>query len=657
MAGFNAAPMRCTSNLLSLAALLAWASAADAQIGVTTIVNLTNSVWRYDDAGIDRGTAWREVSYPAESQWRSGTGLFGLEGSLPYPYPTPVRTPMLVSGGRPTYYFRARFNFSGNPAGLNIIAKGYIDDGAIVYLNGAEVRRVRMPAGTITFTTRAQLATPEGQVVEFAIPVNYLVQGDNVLAVEVHQQSSTSSDVVFGLSLETASSQLPAFLSVDEPTDRSVDQDASTTLVAQASGFPAPAFQWFRNGAAIAGAAADSYLIPAMALGDAGDYFCVASNSAGSVTSRVATLTYVPDTNGVRILYALGLEDPTMIRVAFSEAPDPGAAMDNFEWLVLSEDRSTTLTVVFGERDNGSSTEFIFTTDVPRDPNTVYILQRGAQLDEFVNHGNPLAAGSEVSIASFAAPLVLVDDFQQWRLNQSGTDLGTAWRATDYDDTAWTNRYAPFDAYRQADGSMCRLFVPVLESQVRSCLTLSNAANTAQIPTIYFRTRFVFNGDAAHSLLKLQIAINDGAVFYLNGVEFLRTGMASGDITYDSLATRSFGDAISETHIVHAPTLIGGTNLLAVELHQGTLRSESITLAAEVSGIFPTRPATVQPQLLIRRLDDPSFSEVIWSPRNGHLESSDDLSAGWETVQANHNSGRLVTPTIALQRFYRIVIP
>ena len=54
-------------------------------------------------------------------------------------------------------------------------------------------------------------------------------------------------------------------------------------------------------------------------------------------------------------------------------------------------------------------------------------------------------------------------------------------------------------------------------------VALSNAANTTLIPTIYFRTRFTFAGDAACSILCLQTIVNDGAVFYLDGVEKVRS--------------------------------------------------------------------------------------------------------------------------------------
>ncbi len=641
--------------LLCCLALLATPQSAKAQ-PTTVIIGLTNSFWRCNDAGVDLGTAWRAASYPAESSWRTGVGLFGLESSLPYPYPVPVRTPLVLSASRNTYYFRTHFTFNGSTAGLNLRAKAYIDDGAVVYLNGVEVGRVRLPAGTIVFSTRASLASPEGQLSELTVPTSALVQGDNVLAVEVHQQSSTSSDIVFGLSLEVISSQLPAFVSSDEPADRAVEQDQPTTLAVQATGFPLPALQWFRNNTPIAGAAADSYVIPFMTEADAGSYYCVAANSAGSVTSRVAAVGYLPDTNGVRILYALGQDDPTKILLAFSEPPQPFAAGDYFDWTVTSADGTTALDLAgSGEQVFGSDTQWLFTTTTPRDPNTVYIMRRGTLLEELVNHGNPLPEGSEVVISSFKAPLILADDIQQWKYEQSGTDLGTAWRAAGYDDSGWNTGLAPFDGHREPDGPACRNYIPVLlDDPVRTCITLSNAASTGQIPTVYFRTRFNFEGDPARSLLRLNTYINDGAVFYLNGVEFLRAGMSDGVVSYDSLAIRSFGDAISETFTLQSPSLVSGENVLAVELHQSNLRSESMTLSLDLYGILPTKIVT-RPRMIVRL--NGARAEIIWSPAEGQLECSEDPSAGWGPVQEVYAQGRLETTASALSKFYRVVIP
>ena len=637
--------------LLACVVLLLCASTGFAQ-PAATLLNLTNSTWRFNDSGANLGTAWRAVTYLAENTWQTGHGLFGVESTTPYPYPVPVRTPLVMGAGRTTYYFRTRFNFNGSTVGLNLQASAYIDDGAVIYLNGVEVSRIRLPHGTISFSTKAQLAFPEGIASEISVPTGSLVQGENVLAVELHQYSDTSSDILFGLALEVISSQGPTFLDPAEPVSRAVAQGEATTLLAQASGFPAPSFQWYRNGTVLSGSINDSIVIPSMSAADAGSYFCIASNNVGSITSRTAEVVYLPDTNGLVILYALGQGSPNEILITFSEPPEPGSAVENFDWEVTSLDGTESLTVLTGTMVN--DTTLNLSTEQPRSPNTTYVVRRLTDLHELVDHGNPLRAGSKVLVASFTAPLVLSDDIQTWRYDQSGTDLGTGWTAGGFDDSAWLTGLAPFDAFRQPGASVCRNFIPVSPDEVRTCITLSNATGTAQISTVYFRTKFNFEGDAAHSILRLETILNDGAVFYLNGVEFLRAGMPEGSISYSTLASRSLGDAISEVFEKYVPSLVAGENVLAVELHQGNLQSENLTFAVDVHGVLPA-VLVIRPRMIIRL--NGASAQIIWSPPGGSLEFADDPSTGWSPVQEIHGSDRHTVSISELRRFYRVVMP
>ena len=108
-----------------------------------------------------------------------------------------------------TYYFRTHFTlnptFTNAPSGSKIKISSIIDDGAVFYLNGGEIFRLDMPEGAINYSTTATRAV--GDAIwegSFTVPRSSLVVGDNVLAVEVHQCDPTSSDVVFGMTLDLA---------------------------------------------------------------------------------------------------------------------------------------------------------------------------------------------------------------------------------------------------------------------------------------------------------------------------------------------------------------------------------------------------------------------------------------------------------------------
>lgn len=134
------------------------------------------------------------------------TSIAGLaNGSL-----TPLTAPTGSSGGAlttalaqgpTTHYFRKSFTFSGSVDRTTLILQHMLDDGAVVYLNGTEVLRVNMPAGTIAHGTPASNdLSSTGLSTATPIPSTALITGTNVIAVEVHQHT-TNPDMVFGLNL------------------------------------------------------------------------------------------------------------------------------------------------------------------------------------------------------------------------------------------------------------------------------------------------------------------------------------------------------------------------------------------------------------------------------------------------------------------------
>jgi len=150
------------------------------------------ATWRYR-AG-DPGTGWAAAGYD-DSTWSTGRAELGFgDGG---------EATVLPSGSM-AYYFRGAFAVAspGDVTGLTLSLVR--DDGAAVYVNGTEVARSNLPAGTLAPTTKASAnvsGTAESTPVTFSVPASVLVPGTNVIAVEVHQDDATSSDVSFELSL------------------------------------------------------------------------------------------------------------------------------------------------------------------------------------------------------------------------------------------------------------------------------------------------------------------------------------------------------------------------------------------------------------------------------------------------------------------------
>ncbi len=108
---------------------------------VTPLVAI-GDVWSYEDSNTDLGTAWRAAGFD-DLSWSSGGALLGRETS-PDNLPEPLVTEINYASGIPTYYFRNRFDFDGDPSAASLRLRTVVDDGAVIYLNGDELHRLRM---------------------------------------------------------------------------------------------------------------------------------------------------------------------------------------------------------------------------------------------------------------------------------------------------------------------------------------------------------------------------------------------------------------------------------------------------------------------------------------------------------------------------------
>lgn len=87
-----------------------------------------------------------------------------------------------------------------------------------------------------------------------------------------------------------------------EPVSRTLSYDSAATFIVAAKGSATLTYQWRKNGINIAGANSPSYTIAPIKMTDAGAYTCVVTNTHGSDTSAIATLTVTPtdqDADGV----------------------------------------------------------------------------------------------------------------------------------------------------------------------------------------------------------------------------------------------------------------------------------------------------------------------------------------------------------------------
>jgi hypothetical protein len=158
--------------------------------------------WHYWNADAAPPTDWFRVDFD-DSEWMTGRAPLGYgEEDIA----TGIRFGGDARNKRPAAFFRREFEV-GNPEGSEVFAMGIrADDGAVVYLNGKEIRRIRMPDGEIGHRTFSEGNTQsesglEGKLIPFTIDREALREGENVIAVSVHQRHGASSDLVLDLEI------------------------------------------------------------------------------------------------------------------------------------------------------------------------------------------------------------------------------------------------------------------------------------------------------------------------------------------------------------------------------------------------------------------------------------------------------------------------
>ena len=183
-------------------------SALGESVVLTHATGITNTVliqsgaarWKYLDDGSNVGTAWNSPGFN-DALWASGAGQFGYgDGDE-----TTLLTTAAAGSNHPvTTYFRHAFTVADPTRILELELQLLADDGALVYLNGAEVVRQNLPAGTVDFktlTTTSISGAAENAFTTYRIPATHLLTGTNLVAVEVHQSAANSSDLSFDLAL------------------------------------------------------------------------------------------------------------------------------------------------------------------------------------------------------------------------------------------------------------------------------------------------------------------------------------------------------------------------------------------------------------------------------------------------------------------------
>ncbi|MFM1769345.1 MAG: hypothetical protein RJA22_1874 [Verrucomicrobiota bacterium] len=236
-------------------------------------------------------------------------------------------------------------------------------------------------------------------------------------------------------------------------------------------------------------------------------------------------------------------------------------------------------------------------------------------------------------LAPLPAPSVhLIPSNSVWRYSDTNGDLGTAWRTLNYTETNWNTGPAELGF---GDGGEATL--------------VNGGSSTARTPTFYFRHKFVVNDPAAFNSLYLGVQRDDGAVAYLNNQEVYRGNVPAG-ATYATYTTTT---TTSETTYfatnLSPATLVTGTNIMAVEVHQSDAASSDMSFNLLFVGLGNPPP----PSLLAAQFA--SDLVLYWGDSSFQLQTANSLAGPWQTVPGAVSP--FSTVPNAPQRFYRLAKP
>jgi hypothetical protein len=169
------------------------------------------SAWKFrgGNTNLD-GQPWKTLSF-SEAAWATGNGALGFATN-----PAPARTTTILRDGSTnsgaanatspysTMYFRKTINIPSLAPYFGFTLRTQFDDAIVIWINGVEAYRSNIIANPTfaTFADGTNTTYDNGNFVfSKALTNSFFVTGDNIIAVEIHQNNATSSDLFFDMEL------------------------------------------------------------------------------------------------------------------------------------------------------------------------------------------------------------------------------------------------------------------------------------------------------------------------------------------------------------------------------------------------------------------------------------------------------------------------
>lgn len=615
-----------------------------------------DNIWKYAIETNLFGTGWETVGYDDSDPvaWPSGEAALGVNTDA-NPNSVPIRTATAYTPNSAPQFFRRHFFLPTSTNGLVLTIRHLFEDGAVVFINGQEAGRYTVAPGALSVATRASANFTEGSPLPepVTIPLTNVFPGDNVIAVVLFQSGATSSDAIMALELRAEFDEFasgPPFIQ-SQPQSVTVSEGANAGFAVSAKGALPLSYQWRKGGSPILGATNPVYSITGVVPTDGGNYDVVVTNPQGTSNSVVAVLTVNADNTAPVILSAIGGTNLNTVVVTIYDAGGlnltSAQTPSNYQVHLTGGGPDLTVTSAVAT-PVGTNLVVTLTTSTAR--------AAGEDYTVVVNVTDRSVAQNPVTpnTAAITATVILVPFTQTWRYDQTGTDLGTAWKDVGYNDSAWPS--GPGVLGFETTAGVVTFLTPLAPPNgTNTILSLTNGTGAGlggTNITFYFRTTLnIPDFDPTAATLTMRGYIDDGAIIYVNGTERLRINHSNAP-TYLSLANA--GSTESVLVVSNLTGFVQGNNLIAVEVHQNAMDSSDIAwgmqLEALVNSFAPSGPTIFTER-------NGNNLTLTWSG-GGILQRSSNISspANWQDILGSSSPFQTNSAATTLQ-FFRVKVP
>jgi hypothetical protein len=478
----------------------------------------------------------------------------------------------------------------------------------------------------------------------WGVPGNYATNNQHSYGFEAIrlEEFSTGVDTCVGITNQSGNISVP--------------ERGSANFSISATGTP-QTIRWYRsndggaNYSLIAGAVSTTYTISSVAASDNNArFYANVSNATCNVNSSVKILTVIPDGTPPTALNAVANTNLTTITISFSEALASSSVTPS-AFAVYLTGSSPGGPVDTASVTNGTNV-IITVTSSPMTYGQNYSVRITGVTD---TAGTPNPISPNPTVLPIHPNVIVFPLTKTWRFNQTGQDLGTAWKEVGYDDTVagWSSGpgVLGFETTAATIQFLTNVAPPFGTNTVLNLVPGGGAGTNGTNITIYFRTSVnISNFNPASATMTMRAYIDDGAVIYVNGTERLRVNY-NNPIGYLNFAAGASPEAALV--VSNITGFVQGDNLIAVEVHQDAVNSSDLDfgmqLEANISSFVPSGP-----QLTTSR--NGNQLTITWSG-GGTLQRSIDLNStnNWQTI--NGASSPFVTNTSGGLKFFRVTVP